>query len=141
MLEQRGSFQCPLLLLPGFIIEYVMADLMHTGCLGIVCYLLGNVLYELFKQVGGTLKKPTQALGVLRNMIELAAKQLGKSMPLSDLTLGMIRSQKGKPKLAAKAAEARHTLPLVSHMLEFYFGCESTHDKLRLDCTKLLALA
>ena len=44
--------------LPGFCLRYVKTDFMHIVCLGILQYLQGNVLHELFKTMGGDFQKP-----------------------------------------------------------------------------------
>ena len=104
----------PLLAVPGFIIAYVTADLMHAGDLGILPIVLGNVLWNMFQKMGGTLKRPTQALANIMNMLKLACKEV----PISDLTINMIRRPGKGPLLKTKAAESRHMLKAIAYLLQ-----------------------
>ena len=49
----NNTFCSVLFSFPGFRLDYVLADLMHVGELGILQYLLGNTFYDLFLQIGG----------------------------------------------------------------------------------------
>ena len=40
--------------IPGFDLSYIKPDYMHTVCLGILLYYIGNVMWELFGDLGGT---------------------------------------------------------------------------------------
>ena len=104
----------PLLAVPGFIIAYVTADLMHAGDLGVLPIVLGNVLWNMFQKMGGTLKRPTQALANIMNMLKLACKEV----PISDLTINMIKMVGKGPLLKTKAAESRHMLKAIAYLLQ-----------------------
>jgi hypothetical protein len=101
-------------------LEYCEVDLMHTGDLGIVQYLLGNVLFELFLEMGGSIASWQETCNHLNMLIKQCARQVDlEGAPVNVLTLSMIR--KGtKPKLRAKAAESRHMLKAVCKLLETY---------------------
>ena len=49
-----GNYTSEIFSLPGFVGTYFSIDLLHTGELGVLQYCLGNVLWDLFKEVGGT---------------------------------------------------------------------------------------
>ena len=53
----------PPLNIPGFVLASVSLDLMHIGDLGIAQVLLGNIAYEIFRHLGGTLKTLGLPLG------------------------------------------------------------------------------
>ena len=61
--------------LPGFIITYVVVDWMHTVDLGIAQYLLGNLLLELLKRMGGTRSNPQPALSEMLLLIKQMSRQ------------------------------------------------------------------
>ena len=83
--------------LPGFRFEHISIDAMHCIDLGVAQYCLGNILYELFRTLGGQMKKADPALSKLMVMFKLAAKSLGgKKAPIGSLTIGMIKPD-GRP--------------------------------------------
>ena len=57
MLWERG-YLSKLWDLPGFVFTMIILDLMRVSDLGICQYLLENVIYELFKQMGGLVTNP-----------------------------------------------------------------------------------
>jgi hypothetical protein len=78
---------------PGFVLEFVSIDLMHCCDLGILQYLLGNVLFELFLKIGGVITRPDEHIGDLLFLIRCASKGVGmKSPPINALTLAMIKA-------------------------------------------------
>ena len=77
MCMTRNIWVSELFGLPGFRLEYVDADLMHCSDLGIVQYLLGNIIFELCfskDEMGSTLKSPQQAFADLMVMFRLGCK-------------------------------------------------------------------
>ena len=87
---------------PGFIFEGITVDWMHTvdlGCAQVTC---GNILWELFKSMGGTIAAPEDALSKLVSYLADAANQIGKVLPFSKLTVSMIRPDDLKPRLKEK---------------------------------------
>lgn len=116
---------------PGFILDFVVADFMHCVCLGVVQFVLGNVLWELFLLCNGIQCNPNEALSQLMVCIRLASKQLGAKVPLNNLTLGMFKRDQKTPKLMVKAAEGRRMVPVVLKVLELFFPPRSERDHLR----------
>ena len=82
---------------PGFQtlgLVLIQADLMHTGCLGVVQYVCGNILYELFLELGGVYSNPLQTMCILETYIRQASKAVGlKQSALNHLTIGMIKAE------------------------------------------------
>ena len=112
---------------------------MHTCCLGVVQYCSGSCLWELFRELGGTRKKSTDACNRIVNMMNLSSKALNLPTPFDNLTVGMIRKENGKkPKFALKAAEGRHFVPVLHHMLSNFFDNQGEYKKQRLDCVGAL---
>jgi hypothetical protein len=117
----EGNYVSPIWTIPGFKISFCSPDFMHTSCLGILQYLDGNIMWELFRELGGTQRSWTHACGLLENMMKVAAKTLGLASPFHSLTIGMVRPSKSKPKMKLKAAEGRHFLTVLRHMLANFF--------------------
>jgi hypothetical protein len=103
--------------LPGFRHTMLVLDLMHIACLGILQYLLGNVLLLQFHRLGGTIGDPNDALTNLLRFTKLAARNLGIQNPVFKLTLNMIRRTGENPRLRTKAAETRRMLYCVHWIL------------------------
>ena len=125
--------------IPGFHLSYVRPDWMHVCCLGILQYLSGNCLWELFKALGGTFRSPHSACSKLEHMIDMCSRHLGMERPFTTLYVTMFRSAASdKPKFKAKAAENRHFLPVLREMLARCFAIETAHDRLRYHCVDAL---
>ena len=77
--------------LPGFQYTMLVLDLMHIACLGILQYLLGNVLLGLFFRLDGTIGDPGEAVGRLLTFSKLAAKNQGIETSVFRLTINMIK--------------------------------------------------
>ena len=71
---------------PGFRLEYIHIDRMHVVCLGIAPVVLGNVLFELFREVGGVIARPNEALGKLMMVLEDAWLACQKTLTQNALT-------------------------------------------------------
>ena len=71
---------------------------MHCSDLGVLQYVAGSVVWELFiHYFKGVIKRPQRALADMMIMVKLAAKSLGmKKPPLNRITLSMVRATKGK---------------------------------------------
>ena len=104
--------------IPGMRLEHVSIDLMHVGDFGIVLYLLGMILYELFIEMNGRISDPRTTLSDLQTLIRMASKRIGQtSPPIRDLTMAMIRREK----ISQIVSESRGINALVA--LRFvYFG-------------------
>jgi hypothetical protein len=134
-----GQFASHIFRIPGFHNRYVLPDWMHVVCLGILQYLCGNCMWELFVRVGGTFNKHLQACSTLMGMIQLVARDLGVEHPFTALTYGMIRtSPSKKPRMRLKAAEGRAFLPVMTAMLKRFFPARNDREQLRLDCCQAL---
>ena len=72
--------------LPGMKYKYLSLDLMHVSDIGILQYLLGNVLWEMFLKLGGVVGTPSRALGLIVTNVKLACRNIG----LEDRGLGLV---------------------------------------------------
>ena len=88
---RRGEGNMPLLRIPGFQVDYIVPDLMHCGCLGVVLTLLGNLLFEFFKENGGLVTNPRAGLSRLLNMINMAKAAIHGADTINNLSWGMIK--------------------------------------------------
>jgi len=137
-----GAFTSILFQWPGFAVlglDLIQADLMHTGDLGVIQYLLGNVLFELFQEMGGIIGNPTAVLDDLQVFIRQAAKKLKMDQPpVNDLTMGMVKVTAKAPRFKGKAAESRHMLKCVRQVLETYMTPKNDYQRMRLHCVQHL---
>ena len=137
-----GTEVSSLFAVPGFRLSFVSIDWMHVVDLGIAQYCLGNVLWELFQELGGVACRPAQTVGCLLTMIRTASRQVGMSTPpVNALTLSMFKVDSKPPKLKTKAAETRKLVSVLRFMLEHFFPRSSEHDVMRFNCVELLARA
>ena len=67
--------------IPGFHLSLVRIDWMHCVDLGVLQYFSGNILWDLFRDLGGTMRKPKDACGKLEDLICMCAKRLGCERP------------------------------------------------------------
>ena len=137
---QNGGYVSKLFDIPGFEAEYISADLMHCSDLGVLQYLLGSVLLELFYEMGGAVTRPEPVLGEIVLLIKKASKALQQDRPpINTLTMTMIRGRSG-PKLKTKAAEGRSLLNCVEFILRVWFPvatypvAKRAHAELRYSC-------
>ena len=114
-------------------------DVMHTGCLGIVQYLMGNVLDELFTEMGGTEANEEQTCGHLNMMIKQCSMQVCNERALVNTLTRTLFRQGTKRELRAKAAEGRRMLAAVCRLLETYCSPDNDYQRLRYRCVKALA--
>ena len=132
---REGRYLSVLWSLPGFILSFITIDLMHCGELGILQYLLGNVLFELFVQLGGIVTRPLEAMGSLMSLIQVASKHLQQARPpVYKLSIAQIKASGKEPKLKTKAAETRYMLEVVTHILKNLMPPTTPHEVLRLQC-------
>ena len=110
-------------------------DLMHTGCLGVLLWLLGSVLWELIFDgpFRGALEARKQRLWAL-----IQAKYNALEIPccyrIADIDLDRFRHAHAFAELRAKAAEARHLLPVMASL------CRDLNDGSARDAHRLAAL-
>lgn len=92
-----GKWISEIFTIPGFRFEFLSLDFMHVVDLGVAQYCVGNIMFELFLELGGLVTKPDLALGKLLFLLKMASKTLGnKDPPIGTLTIGMIKPD-GKP--------------------------------------------
>ena len=136
MAQQGGGYLSLLFRLPGFRYEHIQPDLMHTSCGGVLLGVLGNVLFELFREMGGLITKPAVILADLEMLLKYASKRLKQAKcPVKHLTMGMIRQQ-GRPYLKYKCANARALLYCVLYVLETLILPKTPSQELRLHLVK-----
>ena len=112
----------PIWSIPEFRISFYVPDFLHVCDLGISQYLVGNICWDLFKQLHGTRRKHKEATSILGNMALLVAKSIGIQAPFNFLSINMIRSQgKKKPAMRLKAAEGRRFIPVLRQILMVCF--------------------
>ena len=135
----KGTYSSGIWAIPGFHLKCIRPDWMHMGCLGVLQYLIGNVLWELFKDMGGKFTNPKTTCALLENMIEVCSKSLGVAKPVNTLTVTMFRaSSSEKPKFKGKAAENRHLLPVLLAILQNCVAQDSEHNRNRFHCVAAL---
>lgn len=126
---------------PGFAFQYIVLDWMHMVDLGIAQNCLGNILFELFREMGGLITNPAPTLARLLTLLDDASNDLGIPCPFSKLTLSMIRGENKQPNFKAKAAKTRHMVPIVLGMLVSHFPPTNDREYRRLRCLEYLNLA
>ena len=134
MAFSSGCFLSFMFSILGFRYDYVSVDLMHTGDLGVLLFVFGYLLYELFHEMGGIVTRSKSTLSDILGLIRFAAMDLNVNAPINNLTFGMIKQPKGSPKLKVKAAESRYLLPIITRMFEKIVPRTTPHQKLRFNC-------
>jgi hypothetical protein len=115
------------------VLDHIELDMLHVADQGILSHLLGNVLYEVFLELGGVMRRADATLAEIVNLIKIFSKRLKVPPPINNLTLGMICKSARRPCLRAKAAETRHLLPVVLAMLQA-MPADTPHKQTRLWC-------
>ena len=107
--------------------------MMHVSELGILQYVQGSIMWDLFKHLKGTFAAPTRACGRLLQLVKLHSRLLNIEPPFSALTVTMFRG-KGtiRPKFKLKAAEGRYFVAVLRQILIHCFPCESEYERKRL---------
>lgn len=137
---REGNYISPVFSWPGFVFTCIILDWMHMVDLGIAQECLGNILFEVFRELGGLITNPDPTLAALLLLLQDAANSLEVPCPFSKLTFGMLR-QDGKPRLKAKAAKTRHLVPIVLTMLHDHFPPKNDRELRRLRCLEYLNAA
>ena len=133
----QGSKVSGLFDILGLRMEHVSIDLMHVGDLGILLYLQGQILYELFIEMGGVFTRKGTTLSDFMDLIRTASPRVGQQRPpINTITIAMIRKEKKAPQLSAKGAESRHLLPVICYILRHYFPADTPEKLLRLQCVE-----
>ena len=85
--------------------------MMHVSCLGITQYLSGNIMKELYQEMGGTRSTSVRVCGNIQNIVSAASKAIAMETPFTTLTIQMILptypKANIKPKMKLKAATGR----------------------------------
>ena len=138
----EGGFVSTLFQFPGFVHEFISGDLMHACDLGVLQYLCGCVIWELFREMGGTDKKHRHVLADIQTMIRTASKSLAQvQLPTNTLTIGMVKGKSG-PKTKTKASEGRRLVFCLRFILENFFpaGADDSHAQLRYQCVNEMCM-
>ena len=128
----------PIFSIPGFQFEGITLDWMHMADLGITQVAIGNVMYEMFLALGGTITHWQEAVSQLTTYSKASAHDLGVDWPFTRMRLDKFRGKDRKPRLRAKAANTRACLPIVLHCLQQFFPAATPAEKMREDCLSLL---
>ena len=110
--------------------------IMHASDLGVLLYLEGCILFDLFKyHMKGAISTPTAELRDLTSMIRQAGKALHLDTPAINgkLSMTMIKG-KGAPKLKVKASQARKLLSCLVYILQNFIPLETNYQQTRLHC-------
>ena len=120
------NFICPLFELEGFSIDALTLDVMHVLDLGITQVLIGRVFWLLL--LGNFCGSPLDRAELVLQQNFRKLKQCmaayykarpsdaGTQSEINNLSIAMLGPRK-QPKLASKAAEARHLLPICEQLL------------------------
>ena len=125
--------------LPGFLLEYCLADWMRAVDLGIAQIVTACILWELFKMMGGT-REDDEPLQNLCVMLRQMSKQLNIDPPFWRCTLNMVRVVGKSPRMKLKAAETRRLVPCLVRLLELIFPPQNAKEIARLECLRFLDL-
>ena len=114
-------------------------SLYSTGCTsltwGVLLYLQGCVLFEVFREIGGVITSPSKTVDSLCLLLNNCSKFIEqKDVPVNKLTFPMLLSKATKCKLKVKATEARRLLPCTLHLIQNIFPPKSDRSRMRLEC-------
>ena len=129
-----GTYVSGMWAIPGMVLMQIVLDIMHVSDLGILQYFLGNVVFEMWRKLGGKFSSPKAALGLLVIFIKMGAKHLKLAKPLNKLTVGMFKPEKKEPRLKLKAAKTRHMLKILHWICTEIYPPENDHEEMRLHC-------
>ena len=128
-----GPYLSEIFNIPCFEHEMITGDLMHCSDLGVLLYLEGIILWELLKEMGGSMTTNRAQLHYILSLIKTASRELKqRKQPMNDLTIGMIKAKGGSsPKLKVKASAARNLLLCIRYVLEHLVPMETSHARQR----------
>ena len=140
-LSTSGQFCSKVWSIPGLRIDWLRPDFMHMVDLGITQYLSGNICWFMFSALGGRRHgTPLASRAVcahIMNMADMAAREGGLDRLHLNLTVRKFRAQ-NKPKLALKAADGRHFLPILLKVLQLFFPAGSPRETVMVGCVETL---
>ena len=96
---------CPLFSIPGFTVDHILIDWLHTADIGIAGDVVGNIFNEVAKLLPGGTK--LERVKVLWSKVKLYYMASHTPNRLQTLTPTMIKADGQPPKLRAKAAITR----------------------------------
>ena len=117
-LVATGVAPSPLLSCPGFKLDMVCIDWLHTVDLGVAQDILGNLLWESMLLEAGT--RPQQLQG-LWSKVKAYYQQHKPASQLENLTFDMIYKAGRSPKLRAKGGETRYLVPFGAELAQHCF--------------------
>jgi hypothetical protein len=138
---QAGGYVSGVCSWPGISFHGIVLDWVHMCDLGVAQACLGNILWEVFLRLGGLVTHEHPTMTRILNYLCDAAHDLGHQMPISKLTLGMIRGSDQRPKLKEKAGKTRGLAPIVLRMLELHFPPEGDRELRVVKCLEFLSKA
>ena len=122
-LHSSGGTPSPLLSCPGFKLDFVGIDWLHTVDLGVAQDVLGNLFWEALSLEEGTRRNQLQALW---SKIQAFYREHKPSSQLDALTLEMLYQPGKSPKLKAKGGETRYLVPFGAQLAQQCYLTNST---------------
>ena len=105
------------------------------------CYYVFSAMCSMSfsSQWGGLVSKPQAVIADLQLLIKSASKSVNqKRPPVNRITFSMLKQSGHSPNLKIKAAESRHMLPALRHILETYFPMNTEHEIQRYQCVRAI---
>ena len=98
-------------------------------------------MIELYKRIGGVFSgtRVPACCQMLENMACLAAAEIRQERPFHSLTVGMMKSKKGMPRMRLKATQARRFLFVLRLMLANFVDMPTDYARLRYGCVNSIA--
>jgi len=118
ILRAEGITPSTLFGCPGFTVDMVMVDWLHTMDQGVLADVIGNVFWEVLPLLSSSNRGVQVKL--LWNMIQQYYVQAKVPDRLDNLTEEMIKGQGKSPKQRGRAAQVRYLLPFAARLAESY---------------------
>ncbi len=139
--NQRAGLASPLFDIPGFRVEHIAIDLLHTGDLGVVSFAAGSLLFDELQELGRGANK-TERLRRLNAELRNWNRAHHPKSTINELTEKMVKREGAAPMLRAKAAESRYVLPWLAELARsprFRGKFEQIYYEDRAECMSSLA--
>ena len=133
---RQGKSVSPLLSCPGLRSTCFKIDWLHAADQGCTADFLGNLLFLLLPKMSGRNKK--ERLAALFGVIVGWYGETDAEARLQSLTMGMIKKQKGSPKLRCSAAEARALVPFAQFAAEKYLSPDDEEELAGIEMSRHL---
>eukprot|EP00973_Karenia_brevis_P025165 3471720-Karenia_brevis.AAC.1 len=119
------AFESKLAQVPYFSWSMVKLDFMHAADLGILGYELGEIWWSILPDMASAHHQGnsrTEGFEILKQELKEYYKQhkITSKLPLKRFSLTKIKSVRRKPKLKAKAAQARKLVPFTLNLCSRY---------------------